>query len=90
VQKVMASRPTDPEVQVLVDRLQFLRRLRAQLAAEFDQEEHALLSLLRERGVPWRELGEHYGVSLNAVAQHYARLEARVNEAGPRGGSQPR
>ena len=88
---VMASQPTDREVQVLVERLQFVRRLRSQLAAEFDREEHALLRLLRERGVPWRELGDHYGVSLNAAAQHYARLEARVAENGPRGGpSRPR
>jgi hypothetical protein len=87
---VMASEPTDREVQVLVDRLQFVRRLRSQLAAEFDREEHAILGLLRDRGVPWRELGDQYGVSLNAVAQHYARLEARVSGNGPTDASRGR
>jgi DNA-binding transcriptional MocR family regulator len=48
------------------------------------------LGLLRDRGVPWRELGDQYGVSLNAVAQHYARLEARVSGNGPTDASRGR
>lgn len=89
--RVVAEQPEDDAVEVLLARLRFVRRLRTMLDAELDVEEHALLSLLRQSGVSWRRLGEEeYGVSLNAVAQRYSRLDERVRNGGLRGGEADR
>jgi hypothetical protein len=84
---------TEPElVAVLLARLRFVRDLRRVVEDELDREEHAVLALLREAGVPWqRAVDEVYGTSVQAVRQLHARLGARVGEGvRARGGRAPR
>lgn len=69
----------------MLERLRFVRGLRRRIDDELDREEHALLGLLKEAGVSWRELAEaEYGTSLNAVAQHYTRLGKRIGRSPPK------
>ena len=76
--------PRPGSVEILLERLRFVRGLRRLVEDEMDREEHTVLGLLREAGVTWRELGREYGKSLNAVAQHYDRLGTRVAGPSPR------
>lgn len=47
------------------------------LRQELDRGEYEVLAAMRADGVPWREIAEVYGVTVQAARQRFDRLEAR-------------